>query len=300
LSLKALHIGQGDEVITTPMSYLASTSSIALAGATAVFADVDESLNISTSAIEEAITPKTKAILVVHLAGLPADMNNIMKLALKYELAVIEDCAQSFGALYDGVPVGSLGDIATVSFHPLKNLGAIGDGGAIFLDNTEQNDWLNQARNHGHSSRDECEFWSINSRLDSLQARFISSQLSNYQDELNRRRTLAAIYYRELKGIVSFPQIHQDCVPSYNWFMILADNREALVAHLAKCAIETKIHYPKLISQLKSASENTCIVNDLSNAQHKLELILSLPNSEHISEDDVLLICREIQSFYNL
>jgi dTDP-4-amino-4,6-dideoxygalactose transaminase len=299
LSLRALGIGPGDIVLTTPMSYLASSSSIALVGATIRFVDVDMSLNICPNSFRNSICPDTKAILLVHLAGIPADLKNILNIAKINHIPVIEDCAQAFGAEYLDRKVGGFGDIATLSFHPLKNLGCIGDGGAIFINDKKISSWLKQARNHGHSSRDECEFWSVNSRLDALQAKFILSQLDGYDGELARRRMLASIYYEQLGDIIDFPMVHPNSLPSYNWFMILTDQRDELFSFLVENNIETKIHYPKLISELKAAGKGTDSHSTFSNATRQTKRILSLPNAEHITESDVLYICNVIREFYS-
>lgn len=297
LSLKAAGVGPGDEVITTPMSYLATTSSIALSGATAVFVDVDASLNLDPERIEEAITERTRAISVVHLAGIPAQIERIAQVADKYGLALIEDCAQSFGASQDGQLTGTFGRFGTLSFHPLKNLGTLGDGGMILMQRQEDEDWMLQARNHGHRGRDECDFWSINSRLDELHAAFLNSMLMRYPEELDRRRRLADIYRTELAGVVEFPLIPANSRPSYNWIMILVDRREELIAHLADCGIEVKVHYPKLIPDLKAAAANCREHGNLANARRMVKRILSVPMAEHISEADARLVCDRIKEF---
>lgn len=298
LSLKAAGVGAGDEVITTPMSYLATTSSIALCGATAVFVDVDNSLNLDPECIEAAITERTRAISIVHLAGIPAQIERIAKIADKHGLALVEDCAQSFGASQGGRLTGTFGRFGTISFHPLKNLGTLGDGGMVLMGREEDHDWLLQARNHGHNGRDECDFWSINSRLDELHAAFLNTMLKQYNRELNRRRKLATIYRSELSGVVEFPTVHPGSAPSYNWIMILAERRSELIAHLADCGIEVKVHYPKLIPDLHAAAVNCREHDDLTNARHLVKHILSLPTAEHVSEADARVVCLKIKAFY--
>jgi len=299
LSLRAAGVGPGDEVITSPMSYLATTSSIALTGATAVFVDVDASLNLDPECIEDAITERTRAISVVHLAGIPAQIEHISKIAEKHNLVLIEDCAQSFGASKNKQMLGSFGHFGTLSFHPLKNLGTIGDGGMILLQRQEDKEWVLQARNHGHRGRDDCDFWSINSRLDELHAAFLNSMLKEYDKELLRRRRLAGIYRDELDGVVEFPLIHPNSQPSYNWIMTLVERRDELIEYLAGCGIEVKVHYPKLIPDLKAAAKNCRVHGDISNARSMVKRILSVPMAEHISEADVHLVCEHIKNFYD-
>lgn len=298
LSMRYFGIGKGDEVITTPMSYLASTSSIHLVGATPVFADIDESLNLSLTSIEANITEKTKAIVVVHLAGNPANINLIKQLADKYKLLVIEDCAQAFGAEIGGNYIGSFGDASTVSFHPLKNLGGIGDGGMIFTNSEKCYDWIKIARNHGHTSRDDSAFWSVNSRLDALQARFISTQLETYSNELLRRRSLAKLYKEKLIHSIEFPLVYPTAKPSYNWFVILCENRDDLVKYLASHGIETKVHYPNLITELSANEGEVCKHDQIPNAIFYTSRILSLPIGEHVTKEDVSNIVDIINNFY--
>lgn len=299
LSLKAAGVAAGDEVITTPMSYLATTSSIALCGANAVFVDVDSCMNLDPDCIEDAITERTRAISVVHLAGIPAQIERIVDIADRHGLSVIEDCAQSFGALCGGRFTGTFGRFGAVSFHPLKSLGTLGDGGMILTQRIEDSNWMYQARNHGHRGRDECNYWSINSRLDELHAAFLSSMLQSYPEELDRRRRLAKIYRTELDGVVSFPFVRETSLPSYNFIMILVDRRAELIAYLDNYGIEVKIHYPVLIPDLVAAEQNCRIHGGIANARSMVERILSVPMAEHISEVDARLVCDRIKAFYS-
>jgi dTDP-4-amino-4,6-dideoxygalactose transaminase len=166
------------------------------------------------------------------------------------------------------------------------------------MQRSEDENLIKQARNHGHDGRDECAFWSINSRLDELHAAFLKSMLDTYHKELHRRVGLADIYRRQLGGIVDFPKVSSDSWPSYNWMMILAERRDELISYLAKHGIEAKIHYPKLIPELKAASCNCRSHGELLNAKRKVKQILSLPMSEHITEFDVHVVCNQIKSFY--
>jgi dTDP-4-amino-4,6-dideoxygalactose transaminase len=299
MSLKAADIKSGDEVITTPMSYLATTSTIALSGATAVFVDVDASLNLDPERIEEAINERTRAISVVHLAGIPAQIERIAAIANKHRLILIEDCAQSFGASLNGRLTGTFGRFGTLSFHPLKNLGTLGDGGMILMQDQKDATRMIQARNHGHSGRDECDFWSINSRLDELHAAFLSTLLEGYDAELSRRKRLAKIYREELGGIVEFPEIPPDSDPSYNWIMILVERRAELISFLERSGIEVKIHYPKLIPEMKAAKEKCRLQDDLPNAKRMVKKILSVPTAEHITEVDAHYVCDQIKAFFS-
>ena len=298
LGLKAIGISPGDEVITSPMSYLATTSTIALCGGCPVFVDIDETLNIDPMKIEMAITPRTKAISVVHLAGVPAKIKQIVDIGSRHGIPVIEDCAQSFGATLDGKLLGSFGNFGVMSFHPLKTFGTVGDGGLILAKDSQDFKWLVKARNHGHSSREECDFWSLNSRLDEIHAAFLNTLLKYYPNELKRRQQLAGIYRKNLKHIVDFPSIAKNGKPSYNWVMILSDKREDLILHLKEQGVETKIHYSKLIPDLLAASDGCRIHGHIDNARRQVDRILSLPTAEHISNDNAHFICKQIIDFY--
>lgn len=296
-ALKAKGIGAGDEVITTPMSYLASTSSIVFAGATPVFADVGGDLNLDPDAAERAITPRTKAILLVHLAGNPAPAERFVDIAHRHRLALVEDCAQAIGASRNRRMAGSFGDLAAFSLHPLKNLGTPGDAGVVLTNDSALADWLRLARNHGHSSRDQCEFWSANSRLDALHAAFLTSMLADLPDYLASRREQAHRYRHGLAGSVAFPEAAAEAEPSFNMFMILADEREPLRQHLSDAGVETRIHYPIPIHRLNAAAglERR---HDLRNAERYSAAILSLPLGPHLSAAQIDYTIDQIRKFY--
>jgi dTDP-4-amino-4,6-dideoxygalactose transaminase len=243
LSMKVLGLEKGDEVITAPNSYLASASSIHLAGATPVFADVRADLNIDPEQIRKAITPKTKAIIPVHLTGRPADMEAILAIAEEFHLAVIEDAAQAVSAGYRNIPVGSFGHTGCFSLHPLKNLSACGDGGVITTSNEDLYQKLLKARNHGLRNRDECEFWSYNSRLDNLQAALLNIKLKKLPEWTDRRRKTASYYnerFSELDMIL--PKDKTDEKAVYHTYIVQTERRDELKDFLSKKGIDTKIH----------------------------------------------------------
>ncbi len=294
LAMKSVGIGAGDEVITTPMSYLASTSSITLVGATPVFADVGADLNLDPDTIEKAITPRTRAIVLVHLAGNPAQTMRITDIAKRHGLILIEDCAQAIGATSDGKMVGSFGDFSTFSMHPLKNLGTLGDAGIILTNDVEKFSWFQIARNHGHSSREQCEFWSNNSRLDTIQAAMLNEMLPDLPEFLSLRRKQAERYKEELSGYVSFPASSEQAEQSYNMFMILVEERARLRQHLQECGIETRVHYPIPIHQLRAAET---INTTLPRAEYYSERILSLPLGTHLTPTHIDTVIKGIKSF---
>ncbi len=296
LALKSSGIGAGDEVITTPVSYLASTSAIVLSGATPVFVDVGDDLNIDPEQVEQVITPATKAILAVHVGGNPANCQKLENLSEAYGLKLIEDCAQAIGARFLGRCVGTFGAAGAVSFHPLKNLGALGDAGAIFTDDDDMAAWLRVARNHGHSSRDQCEFWSVNSRLDAIQAAFLNVMLTELPAVLTARREQAKAYKGVLNDILEFPTVHDGAAPTYNMMMAMVNDRDHLMRELNKYGIETKIHYPIPIHQLKAAENLPGVQKILINAERFSKRILSLPLGDHLSAEQIEFVTDKICS----
>ena len=298
LTLKALGIGPGDEVITAPNSFLASASAIALTGATPVFVDVRDDFNINPNLLKTAITQRTKAILSVHLTGRPADMHPILAIAKRHGLAVVEDAAQAVGAGYHEQRVGSFGIAGCFSLHPLKNLNACGDGGIITTDDEGMYRYLLKARNHGLRNRDECEFWSINSRLDTLQAAILNVKLK-YLDEWTEARRANAKFYREhLADVVEMPQQQPHEYAVYHTFIIQADRRDELQIHLKKQGVETKVHYPVPIHLQKAAKSLGYKAGDLPVAEQQAKHILSLPIYPGLTNSQLKHVVNSIRNFY--
>lgn len=302
-ALKGLGITSGDEVIVTPMSYLATVSCIELVGATPKFVDVDDSLNLCPESIRISITKKTKAIIVVHLSGLPANIQSILSEADAHGIPVIEDCAQSFGGRSYGKALGTHGIAGCFSFHPLKILPALGDGGGITSQSKKLTEYCNQARNHGHKNREDVEFFSHNMRFDSLKAKFLQDFLPHLQSEIFIRGQNLS-YYKEIISSsklcrhIKFPQIHQADVLSLNFIMILADRRDELMLFLQSKGIETKIHYPLLLSKLKPLN-GLVSANTHPNATEKVKKILTVPFASHITSNDIQEICMQMELFYS-
>jgi dTDP-3-amino-3,4,6-trideoxy-alpha-D-glucose transaminase len=245
LALRVAGIGPGDEVITAPLSAAYSALAIMMAGARPVFADIDpERLTLDPRTVAAAITSRTKAIMPVHLYGQPADMPALMQLADRHRLVVIEDCCQAHFATCAGQPVGSFGAAAAYSFYPTKNLGALGDGGAITTASAEMAARLRRLRNGGQTDRYRHGEFGVNSRLDEMQAAILRARLAWLPRWTAERRQLAAEYRRALRGApVTVPPEH-DAGHVYHLFPILSRERAALQAHLKARGIETLIHYP--------------------------------------------------------
>ena len=299
LPLKALGIGAGDEVITCPNSFIASAWVIEACNAKPVFVDADFDMNINVDLIEEKITNKTKAILPVHLTGRPANMSSLTEICKKYNLAMIEDCAQAVGAKYNGQSVGTFGDAGGFSLHPLKNLGVLGDGGVITTNSTDLYESLLKLRNHGLINRDECDVWGYNSRLDSIQAKFALIKLA-YLNQWNERfREIAKIYLTSLKDYVICPEDKEHEFSVYHNFVIKVDQsiRDDLMIYLLSKKIETKIHYPIPIHLQKCAKNLKYKEGDFPMVEKFAKEMISLPIYPELTNEQAEVVCFEVLNF---
>jgi dTDP-4-amino-4,6-dideoxygalactose transaminase len=285
IGLRAAGIGEGDEVITTPFSFFATAESISNVGAKVVFADIEASTyNIDPQQIRAKITPRTKAIMPVHLYGQAAAMGQIMSIAQEYGLKVIEDCAQSFGARYDGKAVGTIGDVGAFSFFPSKNLGGYGDGGMIVTDDEKIAEVAGMLRVHGAKKKYHNEVLGYNSRLDTIQAAILRVKLQ-YIDEWNQgRRRVAEIYNQllaDVKGLVT-PGLAEGHVFHQYTIRITGGKRDKVQQYLTEQGIGTMIYYPIPQDQLPvyKGQYEACPVSDLA-AQE----VLSLPIWPELEED---------------
>ena len=276
LALRAHGIGPGDEVITSPVSAAYSALAIMMTGARPVFADIDpDRLTLDPDAVDAAVTPRTRALLPVHLYGQPADMIALMQIAERHRLLVVEDCCQAHLATCAGRPVGGFGAAAAYSFYPTKNLGALGDGGAITVANPEIAARLKRLRNGGQTDRYQHAEFGVNTRLDELQAAILRARLTWLSRWTDKRRALAAHYRRALQGAPVVVPAEHDAGHVYHLFPVLSRTREALQAHLKAHGVETLIHYPLPITHqpaLASERPAECPVANRVCAQ-----VLSLP-----------------------
>lgn len=298
LGMKALGIECGDEVIVPPNSFLASASACQLIGAVPVFVDVNNDFTLDTSKIEVAITSKTKAIMPVHLTGRPADMDEIMAIAKKHNLYVIEDAAQAVGATYKGKKVGSIGDIGCFSLHPLKNLSAAGDGGMLTTNNKEVYEYMLKARNHGLKNRDECEFWSYNSRLDAVQAAVLNIKIKHLDTWNDRRRSIAHRYQDALSSLVVVPTDDDNYTSVYHTFIIQTPKQKELQSFLEEQGIGSKIHYPLPIHYQEAAAGLNANKGDYPITEKQAEQILSLPVFPELSDEQIDYVIAKIQEFF--
>lgn len=301
LIIQAYGIGQGDEVIVPSNTYIATWLAVTHAGATPVPVEPDErTYNIDPVMIEQAITPKTKAIMVVHLYGQTADMDPINAIARKHGLKVIEDCAQAHGALYKGRRSGSLGDAAGFSFYPGKNLGAIGDGGAVTTNDNKLAERIKVLRNYGSQIKYHNEVVGYNSRLDELQAAFLRVKLVKL-DEWNKRRAIAARSYIQHLAVAKellLPFVPDWSDPVWHLFVIRHSRRDELKNALAESDIGTMIHYP-IPPHLQPAYKNLGYKKGdfiISEAIHNS--IISLPMWPSITEDNVATICTSLHKVF--
>jgi len=293
LILKALGIGRGDEVITTPLSAAYTALAVMIVGARPVFVDLDpQRLTLDPAAVEAAIGPDTAAIIPVHLYGQPAAMDELAAMATRHDLAMIEDCCQAHLATFRGRPVGSFSVAAAYSFYPTKNLGALGDAGAITTNDAELTAKLKRLRNGGQTDRYHHGEPGINSRLDEIQAAILSARLEFLPRWTEQRRALAAVYRRELigSGVVVPPELDPGHV--YHLFPVRSSAREALRAELCEAGIETLIHYPVPIPRqpaLASESPAACPVADQVCAEiFSLPLYPSMPEAHAVEVADAI------------
>jgi len=302
MTMKAYGIGPGDEVITPPNSFVASTAAIVAIGATPVFCDVLADQNIDPVAIGRALTEKTRAIMPVHLTGRVADMGPIMAIAAERDILVIEDAAQSFGSRYDGKFAGAIGHAGCFSAHPLKNLNAAGDAGFVTTNDSEIAAKLRIMRNHGLIDRDTVMEWGTVSRLDTMQAAILLTRLETVDDIIAARRANATRYRDGLAKLdpqrFYIPACRNIEFNTFHTFVVQAENRDALRAHLAEWGIETAIHYPKPIHLQPAAHGLGYKAGDFPVTEEQSTRIVSLPIHQFLSAEDIEYICTAIGDFY--
>ena len=298
LVLRGIGFDEGDEVITVPNSFVASTSTIALAGAKPVFVDICGDGNMDPQRLEDAITDRTRAIVPVHLTGRPAKMKDILEIAGRRNLFVLEDAAQAVGASLDGKRVGSWGDAACFSLHPLKNLHAFGDGGMVTSQDSELVAQLAKSRNHGLANREQCDFWSFNSRLDEMQAAMLRVQLRHLDAWTETRHSLALRYNDLLRPYVAVPDEGpgERCV--FQTYVVKATNRDELKQYLNEHGVEALIHYATPIHLQPAAKDLGYTASDFPETMRHASKIMSLPlypTLTHAQQDRVVEL---ISSFY--
>ena len=299
LTMRAMDIGPGDEVITPPNSFIASAGAIIATGATPVFADVQTDQNIDPAAIEAAITENTRAVMPVHLTGRTCDMDAISSIAEKHGVAIIEDAAQSFASQYEGKPSGSFGRAGCFSAHPLKNLNAAGDAGFVTTNDRALAERLRLLRNHGLANRDTVVEWGTVSRMDGLQAAVLLMRLKKIAAIIDARRRNAALYQGLFAGSDVFcPPCRAHEFNTFHTFVVQVDRRDELQAFLTEKGIETAVHYPTPLHLQPAAKALGYKAGDFPVTEEQAGRILSLPVHQFLTDDDVEFVADAIQEFY--
>jgi len=288
LALRAWGIGEGDDVITAPNSFIATASAIAVTGARPVFVDIDpRTYTLDVSQLEAAITPRTKALIPVHLYGQPADMDPLMDIARRHGLYVLEDACQAHGARYKGRRVGSLGDAAAFSFYPAKNLGCFGDGGALTTNDAALAERVAQLRHYGQRKKYEHIFLAYNRRLDTLQAAVLNVKLPHLEQWNAARRRLAARYTELLADVVQTPVVADYAEHVFHLYVVRVPQRERVAARLKEAGIDTGQHYPIPIHLQEAYRYLGYEPGAFPEAERACQEALSLPMFPGLTEEEM-------------
>ncbi len=299
LALQALEIGAGDEVIVPAFTFFATAGAVSRVGATPVFVDVTSDYNLNPQAVKQKITSKTKAIIPVHLFGLPASMGELMKLASEYNLAVIEDAAQAIGSTYEVDPVGTLGELGCFSFFPTKNLGALGDAGLVVTNRADLAEKIKILRVHGAKQKYHHELLGFNSRLDTLQAAFLNVKLTHLNGWIAARRKIAKRYYTALIDCqeIGLPEDYEG--HTYNQFTITTAKRNELRDFLEKAGISTTIYYPLTLPEQPVFAGLGYRQGDFPVSEKLTKTVLSLPIYPELTETEQNYIVGKLQQFFS-
>lgn len=287
LACRAVGIGEGDEVLVQGNTYIATVMGITRNGAKPVFVEPDQYHQIDVTKLEEALTPKTKAVMVVHLYGHAADMKPVVEFCKKHNLKLIEDCAQSHGSKVEGKMTGTFGDVGCFSFYPSKNLGCFGDGGAIITDNEEIYNKIKMLRNYGSSKRYYFDEVGLNSRLDEIQAALLSVRLSHLDELTNERYEIADYYLKNIKNDkIDLPKTREGAGNVYHQFVIRCKTRDDLIKYLDEKGVGTIIHYP-VPPHLSTCYENLGYKKgDLPITEELADTVLSIPMYNGITKEE--------------
>jgi dTDP-4-amino-4,6-dideoxygalactose transaminase len=302
IALRALQAGPGDEVITTAHSWISTSETITQAGGRVVFCDTDkETFTLDPGLLEGKISSRTKGIIVVHLYGQPADMDPIMAVARKHNLWVIEDCAQAHLAKYRGRLAGTFGDVATFSFYPGKNLGAMGDAGAIVTNNPELARFMTMFARHGGLKKGDHEIEGINSRMDGLQAAVLNVKMRHLPQWTTRRREIARRYDQELEGVgdVLTPRTAPEREHVFHLYVIRTEHRESLRLSLKQQGIETVLNYPVALPFLPAYRHLGHRPEDFPEAFRNQSRILSLPIFPEMTEEMIQYVTGAVRNYFS-
>ena len=295
LALRSLGVGPGDEVITTPLSWIATTNAIVQCGAEAVFVDIGEDLNIDADLISEAVTPRTRAILPVHFTGRLCAMDTILHIAGERNLLVIEDAAQAFGARRGEKQAGSFGHAGCFSMNPMKIWCACGEAGAVVTDDRDVYEKLCTLRYAGTVNKEDCHYPSLNGRIDTVQAAMLLVDFNYLPEKIARRQEIARVYTEGLHDLVGCPR-EDGSYHCYYSYTVLAEKREKLVEHLSGKGIETKVQHPILMPYHTAYKDRT--YPPLPVAERLVNRILCLPNQEDLSTEEIDYVIGSVREFY--
>jgi dTDP-4-amino-4,6-dideoxygalactose transaminase len=304
LALMALEIGPGDEVITTPFTFVATAGSIARLGARPVFVDINpDDFNLDPQKIEKALTPRTRAILPVHLFGRPAEMDAILQIAGRSDLAVIEDAAQSIGARWKSKAVGSLGKIGCFSFFPSKNLGGAGDGGMVTTNDPVLADRLRVLRSHGSRTKYQYELVGINSRLDEMQAAILRVKLPHLKKwtalrQRNADRYRSIFHQLNLDGVIQLPSARPDGEHVYNQFTIRTGQRDKIREYMKRLGVATEVYYPRPLHLQDAFAYLGYKAGDFPEAERASDEVLALPVFAELTEDQQHRVGSAVATFF--
>lgn len=295
-ALRALDLGPGDEVVTTPLSWIATYNAIRLCGATPIAADIGADMNVDPKKLEERLSSKTKAIVVVHYNGLLCDMEAIEGIAKTRGVPVVEDAAQAFGAARNGRKAGGFGRVAAFSMNSMKVFNSYGEAGCVLTDEPKLQEKLISLRYNGTVNKETCVSPSLNGRLDTLQAAMMLCVLPRLGAKLKRRREIAELYNALLKGVVELPveRVGEDHV--FYTYVVRGDRRDALRAYLTEQGVEVKVHHPILMPRQPAYADAP--QHPLPVAERTIQRILSIPNHEGLSDEDVRHVAGLIRRFY--
>tara|TARA_B100000767_G_C19719201_1_gene516457 strand:- start:367 stop:1464 length:1098 start_codon:yes stop_codon:yes gene_type:complete len=288
LALMALDIQPGDEIITTPFSFISTAETIALMKAVPVFVDIEpDTFNIDANKIEEAISNKTKVIMPVSLYGQPADMDLIRLIAEKNNLKVIIDGAQSFGSTYHGITDSNLGDISTTSFFPAKPFGCYGDGGAVFTNNLDFSEKIAKLRLHGQSKQYHHKYIGMGGRLDTIQAAVLLAKLPHYHDDLGARNKIALQYNNELSNVVKIPVVKKNRSSAWAQYTIRILNRDIVQEKLKQNGIPTAVYYPIPLHLQECFQYLNYKFGDFPHAEKASKEVMSLPMNPYLTNEEI-------------
>jgi dTDP-4-amino-4,6-dideoxygalactose transaminase len=288
-ALLALGIGPGDEVIVPAHTFIASASAISYTGAKPVFVDsLADTWELDPSAVEKAVAKETRAVIVVHLYGVPCELDELMRIANEHDLAIIEDCAQAHGALYKGRKVGRFGKVSAFSFYPSKNLGAYGEAGAVGTDETEVAELVEMFRSHGGKTKYSHEIVGYNERMDGIQGAVLSVKLRHLDQWNKRKSTIARKYFEGIKNpLITLQRIPKEVTPAYHLFVVLVDDRPKFIEFLKARGVSSALHYPTPCHLQKAYRAFGYTKGDLPKAEHIADHCVSLPLFPELTDKEV-------------